>query len=90
MTKENIIRMAQEAYREQPVPVFLAMTDAALEQFFQAAYAAGAAAEREACAEACDELAYAYQKKNPTSSSEPLMRSCWNNAAAAIRARGQA
>ena len=56
MTEEDIIRMAREAgfchdinngiYLCAPIHI---------ERFFQAAYAAGAAAEREACAQVCDD-----------------------------------
>lgn len=51
--REDIIRMAREAgfhcYNGCADGI-----DADLERFFQAAYAAGAAAEREACAAICD------------------------------------
>ena len=71
MNREDIIRMAREAcmalsdkqavggnlwywpmeYQEKPA------YREALERFFHAAYAAGAAAEREACAKVCDDKA---------------------------------
>ena len=52
MNHEDIIRMAREAgvYSGANEVVFAS----SLERFFQAAYAAGAAAEREACAKLCD------------------------------------
>ena len=86
MNREEIIRKMQEAGLKAPARgdfIFIHWDQIAMLLDHERA------AEREACAKVCDELADAYQKKNPTSSSEPLMRSCWNNAAAAIRARGQ-
>ena len=52
MNREDIIRMAREAGFE-----FKARAEPKLERFFHAAYAAGAAAEREACAKVCDDKA---------------------------------
>jgi hypothetical protein len=48
MTKEEIVRMAREAGFADSEGVVHAAYQ--LERFFKAAYAAGAAAEREACA----------------------------------------
>ena len=78
MTRDDIIRMAQEAGH----PLDEAQSDivlrfqAVLADFAQAAYAAGAAAEREACAKVCDEVG---NRDNDNHA--------WD-AAAAIRARG--
>ena len=86
MTKDDIIRMAREvgfvAYGEDageyriPTPAF----HGRLERFFQAAYAAGAAAEREACAKVCDE--------NAKYCNHPFHREAIQSQAFAIRARG--
>ena len=79
MDREEIIRMAREAgvsirahYDET------GSTPQELECFFQAAYAAGAAVEREACAKVCDVLAV-----HPEYASDIT-----KVAAQAIRARG--
>jgi hypothetical protein len=75
MTKEDIIKLAREAggliYE---VDWCFEMEN--LERFFQAAYATGAAAEREACAKACDGMDH---------NGVMIAADC----AAAIRARGQ-
>ena len=56
MNRDEIIRMAQEAHG--PITgQWWDMDAAALERFYRAAFAAGAAAEREACAKVCDEIA---------------------------------
>lgn len=59
----------------------------ALERFYNAAYAAGAAAEREACAEVCEELVVHEPKQE-----HPLFiagqHRAKRNCADAIRARG--
>lgn len=57
MTQDDIIRMAREAglaiaYSERDEDGWLE-----LERFFRLAYEAGAAAEREACADICDQWA---------------------------------
>jgi len=53
----DIIKLAREAgavhIHERPKELALVGNEA-IERFFQAAYAAGAAAEREACAKVCD------------------------------------
>lgn len=54
MTRDDIIRMAREA---KLLPQWLELCpkdEKALERFFHAAYATGAAAEREACAQIAD------------------------------------
>jgi hypothetical protein len=51
MNQEDIIKMAREAGFADSNGVVHAFYQ--LERFFQAAYAAGAAAEREACASIC-------------------------------------
>lgn len=53
MNRDDIIRMAREAGLSSAVGKHIAL-DAELERFFQAAHAAGAAAEREACAKVAD------------------------------------
>lgn len=44
--------------------------------------------EREECVKICEGMAIEYCMKNPNSNSKELMSSCWNQAAAAIRAKG--
>ena len=59
MNREDIILMAREAGFEELFKDshdWVCFTEE-IERFFQAAYAAGAAAEREVCQKACDELA---------------------------------
>lgn len=86
MSRDDIIRMAREAglleiiddaYRER------ADWGDYAEHFFRAAYAAGAAAEREACAQLCDDLVRSYWNSTGDED-EPDAYDC----AAAIRARG--
>lgn len=57
MTRDDIKRMALEAgFSAAKYPSLVSDSDwEALERFFHAAYAAGAAAEREACAQVCDD-----------------------------------
>lgn len=68
MTKDDIIRMAREtgvgimSDTWKSFIVFNTTGLKELERFFHAAYAAGAAAEREACAKVCEVMA----KKNNT------------------------
>ncbi len=57
MTKDEIIKLAREAGVRDDGYRFEFSEFRYLERFFQAAYAAGAAAEREACASICDEHA---------------------------------
>ena len=57
MKREEIVRMAREAGLEKyhlPDATIEYEFDRCLERFFNAAYAAGAAAEREACAKVCE------------------------------------
>jgi hypothetical protein len=79
MNKEDIIKMAREAggliYE---VDWCFEMEN--LERFFQAAYAAGAATEREACAKVCEDIDTEYEGQD--------VLATW--CATAIRARGQA
>jgi hypothetical protein len=89
MNTEDIIRMAREAgamfdhitwVERDLAPVF--------ERFFQAAYAAGADAEREVCAKVCDVEASVHV----TNASEQYQEGRSMGAvvcAAAIRARGE-
>jgi hypothetical protein len=80
MNTEDIIRMAREAgamfdhitwVERDLAPVF--------ERFFRAAYAAGADAEREACAKVCEDIDTEYEGED--------VLATW--CAAAIRARGE-
>lgn len=57
LTKEHIIRMAREAGAAMiHGGEHALMGDFALQTFFKKAYAAGAAAEREACAALCEQM----------------------------------
>ena len=60
MNKEDIIRMAQQAGIDGVIQTTsgrsVALDMHKIERLVQAAYAAGAAAEREACAKVCEEL----------------------------------
>ena len=94
MKRDDVIRMAREAGFREPNPhdgcMGLAFdyregtdTGASLERFAQAAYAAGAAAEREACARVCEHKAAEWAEGETSGR--------WQSeCAAAIRARGQA
>ena len=77
ITQDKIIKMAAEACDPNTICArdgeWWTLKQEELERFFRAAYAAGAAAEREACAKACER--------------DDSMR--WSGAAAAIRARGE-
>jgi len=53
MNQDDIIHMAREAWGLEFIPE---SDTPKLERFFKAAYAAGATAEREACAKVCEEL----------------------------------
>jgi hypothetical protein len=53
MKRDNIIRMAQESGFNPGKDTDISLSE--LEQFYAAAYDAGAAAAREACARLCDE-----------------------------------
>jgi len=75
MTRDEIIDMAREAgFVDYLLRVWRA--DEGVEKLARASYAAGVAAEREACADICDQNA----------SVEGIAQRC----AAAIRARGKA
>lgn len=82
MDRENIIRMAQEAGLHLATDVkwmpIIGLEYA--ENFAAIAYAAGAAAEREACAKVCD----SYDVADDVNSSDTA-----EGIAIAIRARGQ-
>jgi len=85
MNREDIIRMAREAggvFIDPPCGdcYTFDIDNGELERFFQAAYAAGAAAEREACAKVCEDEDVA-----PTDDAVGVQQCI----AAAIRARGQ-
>ena len=79
MNQDDIIRMAREAWRLEFIPE---SDTPKLERFFQAAYAAGAAAEREACAKVCEAL-------RPFGPELALQKATAEDCATAIRARGQ-
>lgn len=83
MTRDDTIRMALEVgIPAAKYPSLISDSDwEALERFFQAAYAAGAAAEREACAQVCDD-----RDMGDCNREDMEARAC----AAAIRERGQA
>ena len=61
LSRDDVIRMAREAEAEQLTCAWL-MPE--LERFAAAAYAAGAAAEREACAQVCDHIADQHERQN--------------------------
>lgn len=77
--REQIIRMAMEA--GVPLDFFKSEYNTNIERLVKAAYTAGAAAEREACAKVCDELHWPWHMGDNSGPKE---------CAAAIRARGQA
>ena len=91
MNREDIIRMAREAglillldedcFQRMGVKNF-ERTKRVIERFFQAAYAAGAAAEREACSAVC--------YRHAAFVVDPIDKERIHQCAAAIRARGQA
>jgi hypothetical protein len=81
MNTEDIIAMAREAGFEDIFASdseWLCFTND-IESFFQAAYAAGADAEREACAKVCEDIDTEYEGED--------VLATW--CAAAIRARGE-
>ena len=80
MTRDDIIEMAREAgcgLDGNEVVEIWVLVYANLERFYQLAYAAGAAHEREECAKVLDEMALQDKKSN-----------YYQVAAKAIRARG--
>ena len=79
MNREDIIRMAQECQLIDMRPHLDGIYQESLELFFQSAYNAGAAAEREACAKVCeDEIKRV----------KPIYSVVAENVLKAIRARG--
>jgi hypothetical protein len=89
MNSEDIIRMAKEFGVWGP---FMG-EDEDLERFFQAAYAAGAAAERNACLEVRKKMIAIHAGEEKMYSVDELLRhmeTALDDYAAAIRARGQA
>ena len=94
MTRNDTIRMALEAgIPAAKYPSLVSNSDwEALERFFHAAYAAGAAAEREACARVADDherqRCEAWGKVLAIGGEVPS--ASLSAVAAAIRARGQA
>lgn len=81
MNRDEIIRMAREAARSENSRLLGCGLDD-LERFYRAAFAAGAAAEREECAKVCEQWGTEVRVET------------WDMAgkdcAAAIRARGKA
>lgn len=57
LTRADVIRMAREVGASSPLSNFNHAESDLLERFAAAAYAAGQAAEREACANLCDQFA---------------------------------
>ena len=96
LSREEIIRMARDAgampIKGEPKQLAI-VTNLMIERFANAAYAAGAAAEREACAKVCDDEAAMEIRMIglPVAPSEIIQKDRakqFNKAAAAIRARG--
>ena len=87
MTRDDIIRMADEACGGKPPDGFGVMFDHdQLERFAALAEAHGAAAEREACAKICDDkVADEYATGKVDHNEMGWTQAC----AIAIRARGQ-
>ena len=83
MDRNEIIRMARKAGFTSDE---IAWHDELLERFFQAAYAAGAAAERESCAKVCDDIFRHWLQTDPD---EKFATPDADDCARAIRARGQ-
>jgi len=77
MTQDEIISLAREAGFAEGVAEIVGLEG--FERFYQLAFAAGAAHEREACAKLCDERA--------SISRDVLAKSTAGLCAAAIRAR---
>jgi hypothetical protein len=94
MNREDIIRMAREAWLSEKEAQFITEFDVAyisctyledLEKFA----ALVASAEREACAEVCKKHADVYEKLEKTSTAQSAWAACIDNRDA-ILARGQA
>ena len=85
MNRDDIIRMAREAGGRQAksheLYDYLLMSTDALERFFLLAAAAGATAEREACAKACEETTASW--------TQHLYNEGVMDCVKAIRARGE-
>ncbi len=81
MTPEDTIRMAREAGLISRYECRETASDEMLERFFRPAYEAGAAAEREACAQVCEAE---YEGYDWADRERDGAEAC----AAAIRARG--
>ena len=86
MKREDIIRMAREAGGWETDTGELVTDEINLERFFQAAYAAGASAEREACAKVCDE----YSAVGKIEEFDRGWLACAKAISNVIRAKGQA
>lgn len=85
LNRDEIIRMAQEAGFEYLGREAWDCFTASIERLAAATYAAGQTAEREACAEICDRYAMAMDY----SGTEYVRSRECQQAAAAIRARGE-
>ena len=85
MTQDEIIKMAREAgFSAKHTEAYF---DRQIVALFHAAYAAGAAAEREACAKVCDTYT-AWGLEWQKDSNHMAAEAATNECAAAIRARG--
>jgi hypothetical protein len=78
MTRDEIMTIANSIWAAGDA--YIGPGTESLERFFHAAYAAGAAAERDACAKVCDDIDVEYEGEDVSAT--------W--CAAAIRARGKA
>ena len=96
ITRDEIINMAQEAASPDTIDPhcdgWWTLTQEELERFFHAAYVAGAAAEREACAKVCEQRGDGWlEVRNARTIDEGCMHSAAKAEAialaAAIRAR---
>ena len=90
MTREDIIRKARESADQSPREDWntnaWVFGEEALERFFHAAYGAGAAAEREACAQVCENMSLEWQNQPNIAQAElATIMDC----ALAIRTRGE-
>ena len=85
MTRDDIIKLMRESCdtdKSEPWDNgFWTVTQEELERFYRAAYAAGAATEREACARVCEETTASW--------SQYIYNSGCIDCAIAIRARGE-
>ena len=85
MTRDDIIRMAQEAWGEDHELFWMQDTDEALEKFADLV----AAAEREACAKVCEAIRYEGYVPPEDGAAADYYDDASIQCAAAIRARGQ-